>query len=346
VAYVLGDELHRPGEPTLRLSERLFAPLLGQHGVPLAIGSPDRSSIAYHSWRESTPSLRVVDLRTGRDTLLARGAQSLAWGDRIAYVLGTRATWRKQTSYLGNVVVATRAGAKPSVWTTKPAQYRVIAWAGRALLVAARGCNVPPCKGQPARGVYALSRPGQLRRTSLSDVSAVSPDGRFLVGRPLTPGSDDPTPIVEVNDVGSGRTIAALDLAQAGRGRMPLSEGVPQLGQATWRGDKIIGVASHGAVSVLLVLRFDGRELHLDQALRLDREARADSKYGFFFLNPTLIGTGARRVVVQLEGELRDGGRLATTLTCDLERRSCVRGRALPPRRWLAVVANPSRPLP
>ena len=337
VPYVFGDKLSRPGKPALALSERLFAPLLGNR-APLAILSPDGRFLAYHSWRSRTPSLRVVDLRTGRDDLLARGAQSLAWRDRIAYVRGTRQVRRNGSAYLGRVVVAEQPGAHAVVWTPEPARYRVVAWAGQALLVHVDACDVPPCDAMPGEGVYALTRPGHMRRLSVRDIAAVSPDGRFVVGPYERIMSDGPTTVVHVDDVRSGRTVASLDLS-----RLRTIAGAGGLSTASWRGDTIVGVTT-GAAGALVVLDFDGRTLRFDRALDLDRAARAGFEWAYL-LNPTFAGAGTGRIVVQLEGERRGGGHLATTLTCDLDRRSCVRGRTLPPRRWLALVTNPSRPL-
>ena len=337
VPYVFGNELERPGKPALRLSEGLFAPLLGNQ-APLAIQSPDGRFVAYHSWRSRTPSLRVVDLRSGRDALLARGAQSLAWSDRIAYVRGVRAAWRNGAPYVGRVVVADHPGARAVVWTYRAAQYRVLAWAGRALLVHVDACEVPPCHAVPPEGVYALTRPGHLRRLSVRDVAAVSPDGRFVVGPYERLASDGPTPVVHVDDVGSGRTIASIDLS-----RVPTAAAAGGLSTASWRADTIVGVTT-GPTSALVELELDRHTLRFRRALGLGRAARAGLTWAYL-VNPTFAGAGTRRLVVQLEGQKRGGGHLATTLTCDLDRRSCLRGRALPPRRWLAIVTNPSRPL-
>lgn len=338
--YVFGDRLNRPAKPPLGLAASLLAPLLGQD-VALAVGSPDGRFVAYHAWRQDTPYLRLVDLRSGRDTLLQRGAQSVAWADRLAYVRGAHARWRRDTAYVGHVVVAERPGGRVRVWTDAAARYRVVAWAGRVLLVAVDSCDVPPCLGKrlPEAGIYALRAPDRLRRLSLGAVSAVAPDGRLVIG----PGTAVSSSIVRVEEARSGRTVASLDLSRA-LTSVPRERDVPPvLGAATWRGDMIVAVVSSGAVPTLVVLRFGGRALRLDRVLRMEPPARGASWFGVH--EPTFVGRGTARIVAHVRAQRRDGSYLSAILTCDLTRRACVRGPALPARRWLALVTNPSRPV-
>jgi hypothetical protein len=344
VAYVAGDRLHLAGRKPIPLAAPLFAPLLGQD-VPLAIGSPDGRGVAYHASRGGHASLRIVDTRSGEDRLLARDAQSIAWGDRLAYVAGVRKA-SGGGEIVGRVVVADRPFGRAVAWTTDAAEYRVAAWAGPTLLVEVDDCHVPPCAGRPAGGAYALNGPGRVRPLSIDSVAAVSPDGRYAIGPYLpVPGQDSPSPIVHVDDVRTGRTVASIDLVRAARGKAParwLAGGTST--PAAWRGGKIVGVSSVGSISVLFVLGFEGRDLRLERVLRLDPATRADPGDALFFSSPRFAGPGTGRVLVALRGPLGRGGYLATTLACDLARRHCARGRPLTRRRWSALVGNPSRP--
>ena len=344
VAYVAGRLLHRPGHPTLRLAAGVFGPLVGQSAA-LAVSSPDRRFVVYHTWRHETPSLRIVDLRHGTDRVLARGAQTLAWGGRgLAFVRG-RPPRYDHRAYVGDVVVRRTPASPPVVWSDRVAEYGALAWAGRTLLVAVAACNFPPCKGAREPGVYAFDGPGRIRQLTVSGVSAVSPDGRLVVG-PVLPvrGQDSPSPLVHLDDVRTGRALATLDLVAATRGRVPSSWLRGGLGEADWRGDTIVGVSSFASVSTLVALRFTHGRLRLEQVLRLDRAPRAGAPHGAFFVSPVFSGPGTRVVVAHVEGELRNGY-FSAMITCDRVARRCVRGAPIRPRRWIAIVRNPSRPL-
>jgi hypothetical protein len=309
------------------------------------VSSPDGRFVVYHTWRRETPSLRIVDLRDGSDRVLARGAQTLAWSARgLAFVRGRSARYDRR-AYVGSVVVRRTPASRPVVWSDRLAEYSALAWAGRTLLVAVRACNFPPCKGAREPGVYAFDGPGRIRPLTVSGVSAVSPDGRVVVG-PFLPvrGQDSPSSLVHVDDVRTGRAVATLDLVAAARGHVPSSWLRGGLGEADWRGDTIVGVSSFASVSTLVSLRFTHGRLRLEQVLRLDRAARAGAPYGAFFVSPVFGGRGTRVVVAHVEGELRNGY-FSAMITCDRIARRCVRGASIRPRRWIAIVRNASRPL-
>jgi hypothetical protein len=144
VAYVSGDRLFVPGRTPIQLATPLLAPLMGNY-VPLAFSSPDGRSVVYHGWEHGKPQrwdpkqaqLRIVDTRSGIDRLLARGAQSFAWADRLAFVVGRR------------VIVRERPFGPGTVWTPNTASYRVAAWAGDRLLVEVARCLLMQCVGDP-----------------------------------------------------------------------------------------------------------------------------------------------------------------------------------------------------
>jgi hypothetical protein len=321
VAHVTGDRLHLPGRRPIRLAEPLFAPFLGMDAT-LAVRSPDGGRVVYHATPGGTPELRIVDTRTGEDNLLVRSAQSVAWAERIAFVRG------------GRVMVANRPGGVAESWTPVPEQSRVVAaWARDVLLV-------------EGDGVRAFTRPGHSRLLSVGSVAAVSPDGRAVLGTHLpVRGQDSPSATVHIDDVRTGETIAMLDLIHAGGASVPAAWVRGGIQRAAWRGDTVVGVSSAGAVSVLVVLRFDGAALHLERVLRLDEAARARDRGTLFFGNPVFTGQGTRHVLVQLRGPLGRGRYMVASVSCDLAKASCVQGRPARHRAWSAVVDNPSRPL-
>jgi len=291
--------------------------------VSLVVRSPDGRYVAYQAAPGGRPALRIVDTRTGGDRLLSLGAQSVAWGERVAFVRGRQ------------VVVADRPLGPTEPWTSEPGDYRVAAWAGQVLLVEAAHTEV-----------RALDGPGGSRPLSIDNLAAVSPDGRAAIGTYL-PGlyQDSPSPVVHVDDVRTGKTIASIDLMRA------VGEDVPRrwvrggIQAAAWRGDTIIGTSNAGAVSTLVVLRLDGQGLRLERVLRLDEAARAGGRGTLVFGSPAFTGAGTRHVLGQLRGPLGGGGYFVASVSCDLARSTCTQGRRVRQRAWSAIVDNPSRPL-
>jgi hypothetical protein len=337
----------------VRLAAPVRAPLVGEQ-APLAVTSPQSDHVVYHAWRgreDGTPLLRVVEIRSGRDRILAVGAQTVAWArdGRIAYARGLHAGYRPRLAYVTQVVVRRSRDAPPVQWTRTRAEYSVLAWAGRRLLVSVRACNVAPCHagdGSPEPDVYALDGPGKLRSLDLGNISAVSPDGRYVVGTFLpTRGQDSPSSIVHVVDVATGRVAASLDLARAARGRVPRAWLLAGADEGAWRGDDIAAVSTIGNGSVLVFLRFVGRRLVLEHVLRLDRTARRGVRYGPFLFGPVFLQGDTRKLLVHVRVITTRGHGVTAALTCDRVTLRCVRGRPLPPRRWFAWVPNPSRPL-
>jgi hypothetical protein len=289
----------------------------------LAVPSQDGRYVAYHAAPGGRPELRVVDTITGEDRLLATGAQSIAWGERLAFVRDRQ------------VLVTDRTAEQAEPWTHEPNDYSVAAWAGDLLLV-----------DDPHTEVRALAAPGRSRRLSIDNFAALSPDGRAAIGTYL-PGlyQDSPSPIVHVDDVRTGRTIASIDLARATGGGAPARWVQAGIRTAAWRGDTIVGTSNAGSVGVLVVLRFDGMSLRLERVLRLDRPARARGREMLYFGNPLFTGAGTQRVLVQLRGPLGGRSYFVAPVSCDLATSSCTQGRRVRHRAWSAVVDNPSRPL-
>jgi hypothetical protein len=343
VAFIRGRTLHVPGRPDRRLAASLLAPLLGTDAA-LAVRSSDGRHVAYHAWADETPLLRVADVRGGGDRLLDRGAQTVAWGadGRIAYFRASEARYR-QGAYVGNVVVRRSLTSPARAWTRRAGAYEVVAWADDELLVRVRRCVFPECASDPPPGIYALDRTGRLALLPLSTVSALSPDGRHAVGGILSsPGSDSPSPLVRLVDVGRRRALQTVDLTRvarsAGQSPEPFRNGIQR---AVWRGDEIVAAASARG-SALVSLRLLRGRLQLVGVVRIP-QAALPTRYGLQFGTPAFAGA---RLVVRISGERRDGTSATAIVTCDRRTRSCIRGALLPQREWFTTVENPSRPLP
>jgi hypothetical protein len=331
VAWVAGTTLHVPGRAAQQLSLPVLAPLIGTE-PPLAVSSPDGREIVYHAWRDNVPLLVLRDIVRGSERVLVRGAQTFAWsGDgRRAWFQGEHARYREGPPgdpYLGHVVVDGRR------WTKEPGPYEVLAWAGGRLLVAIRRCLI--CRETREPGVYALDGPGPLVRLPLESVAAVSPDGRLAVGVHLpVAAQDSPSSLVRLVDVQRGRVLQTVDLARAVRSRR-----FPMIERGAWRGREIIAPI---AGDTLVLMRIDNRRLRVVGDIRVPRST-IPVLFGVNVGVPSFIGEGTRRVAFVVSGD-RINGYSVAVLTCDRAARRCVRGRLLPPRRWFAVVENPSRP--
>ena len=355
--YVYGDELFGVEDGPRALRARLIAPLLGQ-STHLVVPSPLGDAIVYHAWEPGetqdtspgsspgTPVLRIHEIRSGDDELLARGAQSFAWSSdgRLAYFRATRAPFVHSKAYLGHVVVRESPAAPPTRWTTKAGDYTVGGCAGRYLLISSRRCLLQECDGLPADGVYRAAIAGRMQWLGLSSVSAISPDGKYVFGRfDQVPGQDSPTPYVRVVNVETAEVVAELDLRRAADTSVPRRWLALGVGEASWVGDRIVATATTGRSGGLVVLTFRDGRLSVDKVMRVGRQ-RGKSTHVH---NPVLLGSTGEQVAVRLV-ELPIGSDVGTTrfLTCELPTGSCTRGRALPARRWLALAHNPSRPMP
>ena len=150
--------LIRQGRPGIRArsarpaSGSSVARTAPRHDASVAVSSPDGRYVAYHSWQGKTPLLRVHDLRDGSDRLLARGAQTVAWGadGRIAYFQADHARYAAGP-YLGKIVV--RSLTRPSTaWTPRAGGYEAVAWAGGRLLIGVRPCVFLSARTSRSRG--------------------------------------------------------------------------------------------------------------------------------------------------------------------------------------------------
>jgi hypothetical protein len=337
--YVFGDVVYRNGEETT-LAQTLAAPFLGPY-EPLAVASPDGKALVYHAWdgplRGRGPALlRLHDFATGTDEVLVRGAQSFAWRDdgAVAYLRALRPEYvpnsRIPSATFGHVEVRATPDGPGRRWTTRPTGYVARAWAGETLLVETRP-SLLMTDEQPDAGVYALDGPGRMRALPITELIAVSPDGRRAVGQ-WRPG-DGPSRTLRLVDVATGRSLA----------RVQTTDSIA-VGPGDWRGDTIVAVTSLGARSSIVLLRADAQDLAVTDTLRLDEEAGLSGYYGAHFHLPLLVG--AEEVVVGVTSVARDEQESKVRfLTCDLGDRRCRSGRSLePPTRWATILTNPSRP--
>lgn len=334
-----GTEIHRDllavsGARAERLGAHASAPLVGA-GAPVAAISSDGASLAYNSFRWhreidwvmslaeqgihtgealGRPQIRVRHLGRGSEMPLEPGSQSLAWRSdgALAYALGSPPDYRANLPFTANVVVRSSLAATPVAWTSRPARYSVLAWAGTTLLVEREEPGATP-------DVLALDGPGRLR--SLADRStflAVSPDGsRALVAE--TP-AETPTPRLRLLRVADGAAVASLYLADA---RDPVT-GEPTswvTGPGSWANDRVAIASSTG----LVVLR--AREgLAVEQVLHLDSATRPNGQ----LFEPRFRGEDAREIVAWA-GVPGTSPVRAAQMVCDRFELTCTRGPALAP---------------
>jgi hypothetical protein len=337
VPYVLGDKVvGLRGARTL--AQPLQAPLLGA-AAPVALLSPDEKSLVYHTWTNQTPTLRILDLRSGSDRALEPGTQSAAWRSD-----GALAYWRADparysgSNYIGDVVVRESDDVPVKRWSSQPGPYQVSGWAGSTLLATVERCLT--CKRDFVPGVIALDRPRHERRLPLSSVAAISPNGRLVLGGfDQTAGQDSPSPFVRVVDVRTGRVVTTVDLRRlAGRAGNPrwFSAGV---GPGSWLGNQIVVPTSFENVGTLVFLNFARGRLDLQSVARVDASGQLSGGYGPFFSRPVFADGSGRHVVVGISVPSTGSTRgYRGFLTCDRLTSRCLRGAPLPRGRSLSIV--------
>jgi hypothetical protein len=324
---------------TLGDGDEVIAPLTGAL-TPVAAASADGSFVVYSSWRQlarikpgalgqglatgrpvGLPSVRLFDVRTGKDELLANGAAApaVSTSGAIAYVAGDSQVVRQNVDYTGRVVVAESRDAKPRVWTSGPARYLPYAWAGSKLL-AYRG--VPDSEGTD---LYAYSGPDEAHLLAPDAfVIAISPDGENVLAA-----------------VGV-RTLEVIRVADAAvKDSMSLdgmSGGPSALMYAgSWRGDRVIANSDRG----LVVLDLHGG-LHVESVF-------ATPNFPHGIKEPVLVDDTHVRGWADLALDRQDARATDepasdnALVDCDLATGACAVGPASPARRWARWITNPSR---
>jgi hypothetical protein len=345
VPHVHHDELYLPGRAPIELAMPVLAPLLG-YAEPLAVPTPGWRDVVYHAWDGEvgddsdggTPVLRKVDLRTGVDVVLARGAQSvaIAGNGTVAYLRAKRPRYENSPQgtlggRFGHVVVSPSLDLPAEQWTSEEGEYVLVGWARETLVVEALsgpGYVLGAGDAGPQPGVYALDAPREIRSLPLSGVVAVSPDGRRVLGW-WSQGDSGPTE-TRLVDVATGRVVARADPLMSRRG--------------AWHGETVV-VSVGGNAQQLAVLHVHGDAVRVERRLALAADAALRGKYGPFLGSPVFRSDG-RAVVMRVASLTRnERPRFVGFLTCELAARACVRGRNLePPTTWGAIVYNPSRP--
>ena len=170
-----------------------------------------------------------------------------------------------------------------------------------------------------------------MRALPLTELIAVSPDGRRAVGQWRQ--GDGPSRTLRLVDVASGRLLAQAQTVNS-----------IAVGPGDWRRDTIVAVMSLGGRSSIVLLRADAQDFVVTDRLRLDEEAGLSAYYGAHFHLPLFVGDD--EVVVSVTSVARDERESEVRfITCDLGDRRCRSGRSLEPlTRWATVLTNPSRP--
>ena len=326
---------------TLGAGDEVIAPLTGAL-VPVAARSTDGDFVVYSSWRQlarikpeargqgltvgqpvGLPSVRLFDIRTGKDELLANGAASPAVSTTgaIAYLAGDSQVVRQNVDYAGRVVVADSRDSKPHVWTSKSARYFPYAWAGSELLVY-RGVS-----DSEGADLYAYTGPDEAHLLAPDGFAiAVSPDGAKV----LAAVGFRTLEVIRVEDAAVEDTLS-LD-----------APGTPTPPQAlmyggSWRGDRIVAKSDRG----LVVLNVNGG-LHIESIF-----STPDFAHGIN--EPVLVGetrvqgwadVGKAQPTQSGAGEPANDNAL---VDCDLALGSCSADQTNPARQWARWITNPSR---
>ena len=317
----------------------MIAPLTGHS--PGGGGERDSAFVVYSSWRQlariepdaraqglkpgqpvGVPSIRLFDLRSGKDQLLANGAASpaVSTSGAIAYLAGESQTVRQNVDYLGRIVVADSRNAKPRVWTSMPARYLPYAWAGNDLLVH-RG--VPDSEGAD---LYAFAGPDEARLLAPDAFAiAVSPDGTKV----LASVGIRTLEVIRIADAAIEDTLS-LDRGSANDPHALMYGG-------SWQGDRIVANSDQG----LVVLNTRGG-LHVESLF-----ATPDFPHGIN--EPVLVDE------THVQGWADVGKPTATpagrgepgydnaVVDCELTTESCAVDQPNPARKWARWVKNPSR---
>lgn len=219
--------------------------------------SPDGRAVAYTSTRHGgleygdtvTPSVRVLDLETGEDRVVAEGASYVAWRDdgALATVVGGSHEVG-EPNYIGQVVVI--HDGQRETWTDEPASYDIAAWAGNRLIVD-RAFLGP--EGDVDEEMLVLDGPNEIRtigEPGRNSVIDVSPDGRRVL---MHWGPEE------------GGSLGQLHLVDVATGELdarssPITVDNRISGPGEWRDDRVVMGSDDGRV-VELQITADSIEL-------------------------------------------------------------------------------------
>jgi hypothetical protein len=327
--WVLQDQVY--GLPGTQAPERLGgavnAPFVGTLS-PAAVPHPANDRLlAYNSFLEERPVLRVHDLEKGEDFVVDEGAYSLAWrrDGALAYFKGLTPSVQNPARDRGHVIVRASVESEPVRWTAEPGRYAVSAWVGERLIAHELGQEWP--------NLVVFDGPKRTRTLAKrAALVALSSDGEqaFITREPA------PSPTVSAVDIANGDEVATFtfsDEVDPIRGQ-PINYVVDS---GTWTGDDtVIASVTRG----LAVFRVANDKIALEELLGVDPEA-----FPLGLTEPKSDESG-RYVAASAELMQKPGAATSRTaiMECDRVERRCVLGRSgpsfLPPR----LVYNPSRP--
>jgi hypothetical protein len=297
--FTVADRLHGvPGKDAVRLAAAPVTPLAGWM-TPAASPSPDGRFVAYSTWRRlraddplrswadqgigdgdalAIPSVRVHDLATGGDALVAEGAYGAVWraDGALAYARGRDTAYRAYRPYETHVVVRKSIEEPEQTWSAEPGRYVPVAWAGDRLVAyrLSEGEHVDTLVlAEP--GVERMLVPG-------GTVVAVSPDGAEAF---VEDGAAAGRPRVRIVDVATGETRAAA------RMDIPVGYG------GDWRSDLVVASAGRE----LRVFRIRDGRIGLERRIAL----------GAFPTEPRFADPEGRRIVASADGHFVECARLA-----------------------------------
>lgn len=320
--------------------DEVIAPLTGSL-TPVAATGSDGSFVVYSSWRQlaqiqpdakgqglavgrpvGVPSIRLFDIGSGKDELLAIGAASpaVSTSGAIAYLAGDSQTVRQNVDYVGRIVVADSRDAKPRVWTSMPARYLPYAWAGGKMLVH-RGVT-----DSESADLYAYSGPDEAQLLAPDAFAiAVSPDGTKV----LAAVGVRTLEVIRVADAAVEDSLS-LDAAGASAPHAVMYSG-------SWQGERIVANSDRG----LVVLNLRGG-LHVETVF-------ATPVFPHGINEPVLVDethiqgwadVGKPQATPRGSGEPSFDNAL---VDCDLATGSCAVDEPNPARKWTRWVTNPSR---
>jgi hypothetical protein len=268
------------------------------------------------------PSVRLFDLQTGKDSLLAIGAASPAVSSTgaLAYLAGESPVVRQNVEYTGRIVVADSPNGKPRVWTSRPARYLPYAWAGTTLL-AYRG--VADSEGAD---LYAFTGPDASTLLAPNAyVIAVSPDGTEAL-------ASVGTRMLERIRVSDGAVEDSLALDGGG-------SSVPHalMYAGGWQGDRIVANSDRGVV----VVNVRGG-LHVESVFATPGFPHGISEP--VFTDDTHIqGWADLPSPTPTAADVGEPAYDNALVDCDLATGTCTVGAANPARKWTRWITNPSR---
>ena len=105
---------------------------------PAAVPHPANNRLlAYNSFLEERPVLRVHDAARDKDSVVDEGTYSLAWrrDGALAYFKGLEPRVEDPAQYLGHAVVRASVESEPVRWMAELGRYAGSAWAGERLIV-------------------------------------------------------------------------------------------------------------------------------------------------------------------------------------------------------------------